>query len=72
MNVLHSFTIRLQYKPLYPTMVAPYNTFASIVEAREAINRHVLDNSESYRVYKLDTKRHILVCNSVGHKIHFI
>jgi hypothetical protein len=29
-------------------MVALYNTFASIVEAYEAINRHVLDNSKSY------------------------
>jgi len=43
-------------------MIALYDTFASIVEAREAINRHVLDDGESYRVYKSDVKRHILVC----------
>jgi hypothetical protein len=43
-------------------MVALHSTFASIVEACEAINHHVLDNSESYQVYKSDTKRHILVC----------
>jgi hypothetical protein len=43
-------------------MVSLHDTFASIVEAREAINRHVLDDGESYRVYKSDSKRHILVC----------
>ena len=43
-------------------MVALHDTFASITEAREAINRHVLDDGESYRVYKSDSKRHILVC----------
>jgi hypothetical protein len=43
-------------------MVALHDTFASIREAREAINRHVLDDGESYRVYKSDSKRHILVC----------
>jgi hypothetical protein len=29
-------------------MVALYDTFASIIEAYEAINRHVLDDGESY------------------------
>jgi len=43
-------------------MVALNDTFATIAEAREAINRHVLDDGESYRVYKTDTKRHILLC----------
>ena len=43
-------------------MVAIHDTFASIVEAREAINRYVLDDGKSYRVYKSDSKRHILVC----------
>jgi hypothetical protein len=37
-------------------MVALRDNFASIVEAREAINRHVLDDGESYQVYKLDSK----------------
>ena len=43
-------------------MVALHDTFASIAEAREAINCHVLNDSESYQVYKLDSKRYILVC----------
>jgi hypothetical protein len=43
-------------------MVALYNTFASIAKACEAINRYVLNNSKSYRVYKSDSKRYILVC----------
>jgi hypothetical protein len=42
-------------------MVALHDTFANIVEAREAVNRHVLDDGESYRVCKSDTKCHILV-----------
>jgi hypothetical protein len=29
-------------------MVALHDTFASIVEAHEAINHHVLDDGESY------------------------
>jgi hypothetical protein len=43
-------------------MAALHNTFATIAKAREAINRHVLDNGESYQIYKTDTKRHILLC----------
>jgi hypothetical protein len=43
-------------------MVVFYDTFASIIEAYEVINCYVLDNSKSYQVYKLDTKRYILVC----------
>jgi hypothetical protein len=43
-------------------MVAFYDTFESIIEAYEVINCYVLDNSKSYQVYKLDTKRYILVC----------
>jgi hypothetical protein len=43
-------------------MVALHDTFASIAEACEAINRHVLDDGESYRVYKSDSKCYILVC----------
>ena len=53
---------RLQLNLYIATMVALYDTFASIAEAREAINRYVLDNSESYQVYKSDSKRYILVC----------
>ena len=43
-------------------MVALYDTFVSIAEAREAINRHVLNDGGSYRVSTSDSKRHILVC----------
>ena len=43
-------------------MVALYDTFASIVDACETIYRYVLDDSKPYRVYKSDSKRHILVC----------
>ena len=34
--------------------------FATIKEAREAINRHVINDGELYKVYKLDSKRYIL------------
>ena len=46
-------------------------TFATIQEAREAINRHVLDNGESYKVYKLDSTRHILQCKSKDENCSF-
>jgi hypothetical protein len=32
----------------FATIVALHDTFSSIVEACEAINRHVLDDGESY------------------------
>ena len=44
-DVLHFSTNKTLY---FVTMVALHDTFASIVEACEAINRHVLNNSESY------------------------
>jgi hypothetical protein len=47
-------------------MVVVYDTFATIAEAYEAINRHVLDEGESYRVYKTDTKRYILLCKDMS------
>jgi hypothetical protein len=53
---------RLQLNLYIATMVALYNTFASIAKACEAINCYVLDDSKSYQVYKSDSKRHILVC----------
>jgi hypothetical protein len=43
-------------------MVAFKDTFLTIQEAREAINRHVLDEGESYKVYKSDSHCHIIVC----------
>jgi hypothetical protein len=46
-------------------------TFATIQEAREAINRHVLDDGESYKVYKSDSTRHILQCKSKDENCSF-
>ena len=43
-------------------MLAVGNKFANIQEAREAINRSILDDGESYKVYKSDSMRHILQC----------
>jgi hypothetical protein len=42
-------------------MLAVNDLFSSIKEARDAINRHVLDKGESYRVYKSDCHRHIII-----------
>jgi MuDR family transposase len=53
---------RLQLNFYIATMVALYDTFTSIAEARKAINHYVLDDGESYWVYKSDSKRYILVC----------
>jgi MuDR family transposase len=38
------------------------DSYPTIQEAREAINRSILDDGESYKVYKSDSKRHILKC----------
>jgi hypothetical protein len=43
-------------------MLAIGDKFPDIQEAREAINRSVLDDGESYKVYKSDSKRYILQC----------
>jgi hypothetical protein len=40
-------------------MVALRDTFATITEAREAINNHRLTNGKSYRFCKIYTKRYI-------------
>ena len=37
------------------------NMFSSIQEARDAINRHILDKGESYRVLKSDNRRYIVI-----------
>jgi hypothetical protein len=42
-------------------MLAVNDLFSSIEDARDAINRHVLDEGESYRVYKSDGRRHIII-----------
>jgi hypothetical protein len=40
--------------------------FPSIDAAREAIRRHVLDNSESFKLAKSDKKRFSIVCKERG------
>jgi hypothetical protein len=37
-------------------------------KARDAINRHVLNKGESYKVYKLYSCRHIIICKKVACK----
>jgi hypothetical protein len=41
-------------------MLAIGDRFASIQEAREAINRSILSDGESYRVYRSDSKCYIV------------
>jgi hypothetical protein len=57
-----AFTLIYSNSLIITTMVALYNTFAATAKARKAINYYILDNSESYRIYKTDTKRYILPC----------
>ena len=49
-------------------MVALKDTFPTIQEARNAINCHVLDKGESYKVYKLDRQRYIIICKDSTYK----
>ena len=35
-------------------------TFLTILSARDAINRLVIDNNESYKIYILNTRVHII------------
>jgi uncharacterized protein (DUF2344 family) len=43
-------------------MLAIGDKFPNIQEAQEAINRSILNDGELYKVYKSDSKRHILQC----------
>lgn len=43
-------------------MLAIGDKFPNIQEAQDAINRSILDDGESYKVYKSDSRRHILQC----------
>jgi hypothetical protein len=56
---------------LIATMLEVGQAFATIKEAKEAINRHVIDDGESYKVYKSDSKRHILQCKSKDENCSF-
>ena len=46
-------------------MLAINDLFPTIKDARDAINRHVLDEGESYRVLKSDSRRYIIVCKDL-------
>jgi hypothetical protein len=49
-------------------MLSINDLFPTIEEARDAINRHVLDEGESYKVYKSDSRRHIIICKETACK----
>src|ERR1700716_3974690 len=49
-------------------MIAIGDTFDTIAEAKKAVNRTILDIAESYKVYKSDTKRRILICKDAACK----
>jgi hypothetical protein len=42
-------------------MLAINDLFSTIKEARDIINRYVLDKEESYKVYKSDCRRRIII-----------
>jgi hypothetical protein len=42
-------------------MLIVNDLFSSIKEARDAINRHVLDKGEPYRIYKSDYRCYIII-----------
>ena len=43
-------------------MVILNDVFSTIDKAKEAINRYILNKEESYKIYKSDSRRHIVVC----------
>jgi hypothetical protein len=43
-------------------MLAVSDQFPTMEDARKAMHRHVLDEGESYKVYRSDRSRHILIC----------
>ena len=45
-------------------MVQVGNTFETMAEARTAITRFLLDAGQSYKVYKGDSNRYILICKT--------
>ena len=51
-----------------PIMLSTNDLFLTIKEARDAINRHVLDEGESYEIYKSDSCRHIIICKKAACK----
>jgi hypothetical protein len=40
--------------------------FETLEAAKEAINRHILDNGESYKVKKSDKKQYYVICKEDG------
>ncbi|KFY98034.1 hypothetical protein V500_01815 [Pseudogymnoascus sp. VKM F-4518 (FW-2643)] len=42
------------------------DSFQTLIEARNAINRYQLDNGLSYKVYKSDSTRYIITCRNTA------
>jgi hypothetical protein len=51
-----------------PIMLSINDLFLTIEEARDTINRHVLDEGESYKAYKSDSCRYIIICKKAACK----
>jgi hypothetical protein len=49
-------------------MVSINDLFPTMEQARDAINRYVLDEGESYKVYKSDSRCHIIICKEAACK----
>ena len=50
------------------TIVLINDLFPTIEEARDTINCHVLDEGESYKVYKSDSRHYIIICKEAACK----
>ena len=51
-----------------PIVLSINDLFPMIKEARGTINRHMLNEGESYKVYKLDSRRYIIICKELAYK----
>jgi hypothetical protein len=49
-------------------MLSTNDLFLTIKEARDAINRYVLDERESYEIYKSDSCCYIIICKKAACK----
>ena len=49
-------------------MLSINDLFLTIKEARDTINYYVLDEEESYKVYKSDSHHHIIICKDPAYK----
>ena len=49
-------------------MILINDVFFTIKDAQDVINRYVLDEGESYKVYKSDSRRHIIIYKDLTYK----